>query len=179
MIRQCSVNVALFAVMACLLGQASAFSLQMNAAVKTAVIAGATGYIGKSTVRESVRQGYKTIALVRDKSKVESKEGGMLYGQFFEGAEVVECDVTDPEKLTKVRKNGPMRCTISIPENKPPTFVARFLRKSQREMARLRRSFHVSRRARGLRKMPTQLTIKRRKIAWMRAVPPMPGISCF
>ncbi len=71
---------------------------------KTAVIAGATGYIGKSTVRESVRQGYKTIALVRDREKVESKEGKMLYGQFFEGAEIVECDVTDPKKLTKVRK---------------------------------------------------------------------------
>eukprot|EP00980_Cylindrotheca_fusiformis_P005615 scaffold1184_cov132-Cylindrotheca_fusiformis.AAC.36 len=69
---------------------------------KTAVIAGATGYIGKSTVRESVRQGYKTVALVRDKSKVESKEGQLLYGQFFEGCDVVECDVTDPAKLTKV-----------------------------------------------------------------------------
>lgn len=102
--RQCTINVALFAVLACLFGQTSAFSLQMQAG-KTAVIAGATGYIGKSTVRESVRQGYKTIALVRDKSKVESKEGKMLYGQFFEGAEIVECDVTDPEKLTKVRKH--------------------------------------------------------------------------
>ena len=82
--------------------QALAFSLDMQAG-KTAVIAGATGYIGKSTVRESVRQGYKTIALVRDKSKVESSEGAMLYGQFFEGAEVVECDVCNPEQLTKVR----------------------------------------------------------------------------
>lgn len=86
---------------ALLFAHASAFSLDMSAG-KTAVIAGATGYIGKSTVRESVRQGYKTIALVRDKSKVESKEGQMLYGQFFEGAEIVECDVTNPAKLTKV-----------------------------------------------------------------------------
>jgi divinyl chlorophyllide a 8-vinyl-reductase len=80
------------------------FSLQMMAAGtgKTTVVAGATGYIGKSVVRESVRQGYKTIALVRDKSKVESKEGNMLYGQFFDGADVVECDVTDPKQLTKV-----------------------------------------------------------------------------
>jgi len=89
----------------CLLSQARAFSLSMSAAAvgtgKTAVIAGATGYIGKSVVRESVRQGYKTIALVRDKSKVSSKEGAALYGQFFEGAEVVECDVTNPEQLTK------------------------------------------------------------------------------
>jgi len=80
------------------------FSLQMNAATsgKINVVAGATGYIGKSVVRESVRQGYKTIALVRDKSKVESKEGEMLYGQFLDGAEIVECDVTNPTQLTKV-----------------------------------------------------------------------------
>ncbi len=75
------------------------------AAVKTgekiAVVAGATGYIGKSTVRESVRQGYKTVALVRDKKKVESDEGRLLYGTFFEGADVVECDVCDAEKLTQ------------------------------------------------------------------------------
>lgn len=71
---------------------------------KVAVIAGATGYIGKSTVRESVRQGYKTIALVRDKKKVESEEGKMLYGTFFEGADVVECDVCDPDKLTETLK---------------------------------------------------------------------------
>lgn len=69
---------------------------------KTTVIAGATGYIGKSTVRESVRQGYNTIALVRDAKKVTSAEGKALYGQFFDGAKVVECDVCDPEALTKV-----------------------------------------------------------------------------
>jgi divinyl chlorophyllide a 8-vinyl-reductase len=68
---------------------------------KIAVIAGATGYIGKSTVRESVRQGYKTVALVRDKKKVESDEGRLLYGTFFEGADVVECDVCDGDKLTQ------------------------------------------------------------------------------
>jgi divinyl chlorophyllide a 8-vinyl-reductase len=69
---------------------------------KTAVIAGATGYIGKSVVRESVRQGYNTIALVRDASKVSSAEGKMLYGGFFEGATVVECDVCDAKTLTEV-----------------------------------------------------------------------------
>ena len=66
-------------------------------------VTGASGYIGKSTVRESVRQGYNTIALVRDLSKVESPQGKALYGQFFEGAKVVECDVCDVEALTKVR----------------------------------------------------------------------------
>eukprot|EP00555_Chaetoceros_dichaeta_P003485 CAMPEP_0198249064 /NCGR_PEP_ID=MMETSP1447-20131203/688_1 /TAXON_ID=420782 /ORGANISM="Chaetoceros dichaeta, Strain CCMP1751" /LENGTH=411 /DNA_ID=CAMNT_0043933603 /DNA_START=30 /DNA_END=1265 /DNA_ORIENTATION=+ len=68
---------------------------------KTNVIAGASGYIGKSTVRESVRQGYNTIALVRDKTKITSSEGTAMYGQFFEGATVVECDVCDPEALTQ------------------------------------------------------------------------------
>ena len=102
---------------ALLVAQVNAFSLDMSAG-KTAVIAGATGYIGKSTVRESVRQGYKTIALVRDKSKVESKEGQMLYGQFFEGAEVVECDVTNPAQLTKTMeeikaKNGDIEAVVS------------------------------------------------------------------
>mmetsp|Transcript_18139 Transcript_18139/g.45105 ORF Transcript_18139/g.45105 Transcript_18139/m.45105 type:complete len:370 (+) Transcript_18139:95-1204(+) len=91
------------------LQQAAAFSLSMSSAAvgtgKTAVIAGATGYIGKSVVRDSVRQGYKTIALVRDKSKVESAEGKLMFGQFFEGAELVECDVTNPEQLTKTMES--------------------------------------------------------------------------
>ena len=91
-------------VLSCLT-QGLAFSLDMSAG-KTNVIAGATGYIGKSVVRDSVRQGFKTVALVRDKSKVESSEGKALYGQFFEGAEVVECDVTDPVELTKVRNSS-------------------------------------------------------------------------
>ncbi|KAI2496310.1 NmrA-like family [Fragilaria crotonensis] len=79
---------------------------------KTAVIAGATGYIGKSVVRESVRQGYNTIALVRDASKVSSAEGKILYGGFFEGAKVVECDVCDAKSLTETLK--------SISMNPPP-----------------------------------------------------------
>jgi putative NADH-flavin reductase len=81
----------------------SAFSLHMSSpTTKTAVIAGATGYIGKSVVRESVRQGYRTVALVRDTSKVTSKEGQALYGQFLEGADVVECDVCNSAQLAKV-----------------------------------------------------------------------------
>jgi len=68
---------------------------------KTVIIAGASGYIGKSTVRESVRQGYNTIALVRDISKVNNAQGKAMYGQYFEGAKVVECDVCDPSTLTK------------------------------------------------------------------------------
>jgi hypothetical protein len=79
-----------------------AFSLSMSAAGgKTAVIAGATGYIGKWVVKEANRQGYKTVALVRDKNKIESKEGEAMFGKYFEGAQVVECDVCNPEQLTK------------------------------------------------------------------------------
>jgi hypothetical protein len=68
------------------------------------VIAGATGYIGKNVVRESVRQGYNTIALVRDANKVTSKEGQALYKQYFDGATIVECDVTDLDQLETVRQ---------------------------------------------------------------------------
>ena len=87
----------------CFVDEVAAFSAtKMPGTGKTTVIAGASGYIGKSVVRESVRQGYNTIALVRDKEKITSKEGEALYGQFFDGANVVECDVTNPDQLTKV-----------------------------------------------------------------------------
>ena len=85
---------------------------------KTAVIAGATGYIGKSTVREAVRQGYKTYALVRDASKITSTQGQMSYGKFFEGAQVVEVDVCDPKALNQKMKeltdeNGKIEALVS------------------------------------------------------------------
>jgi FlaA1/EpsC-like NDP-sugar epimerase len=82
---------------------------------KTNVIAGATGYIGKSVVRESVRQGYNTIALVRDKSKVTTDaDGQLLYGDYFQGATVVECDVCNVEQLTKVRTYVYLSIYLSI-----------------------------------------------------------------
>jgi divinyl chlorophyllide a 8-vinyl-reductase len=74
-------------------------------AQKTAVVAGASGYIGKSVVREAVRQGYQTIALVRDASKVTTEQGKASFGGFFDGAQVVECDVTDADDLTRVMKD--------------------------------------------------------------------------
>ena len=66
---------------------------------KTVVIAGATGYIGKAVVQESVKRGYKTVALVRDLSKLEAEEGQWAYGDCFRGATVVECNVQDAESL--------------------------------------------------------------------------------
>jgi len=68
---------------------------------KTAVVAGATGYIGKSVVRESVRQGYNTIALVRDAKKIQNIEGEIQYSGYFKGAKIVECDVCNPQRLTE------------------------------------------------------------------------------
>jgi len=62
----------------------------------TCIVAGATGYIGKAVVRESVRQGYRTVALVRDKTKCD------VYENFFRGAVVVECDVQNVEELREV-----------------------------------------------------------------------------
>jgi divinyl chlorophyllide a 8-vinyl-reductase len=89
-------------------------STQLWAAQKTAVIAGATGYIGKSTVREAVRQGYRTIALVRDAKKTLSSPDSKT---FLEGAEVVECDVTDATALSaafdKISADGKIDAVVS------------------------------------------------------------------
>jgi divinyl chlorophyllide a 8-vinyl-reductase len=77
------------------------------AAQKTAVIAGATGYIGQSVVRESVRQGYKTVALVRNAKKAADND-------FFKGAEIVECDVTDAQALQQTMAQlGPIEAIVS------------------------------------------------------------------
>lgn len=58
----------------------------------TVLIVGATGYIGRAVVAETVRQGYRTIAVVRSR-KPDSR---------FEGAEVVVADVGDPASMAQV-----------------------------------------------------------------------------
>lgn len=58
----------------------------------TVLIVGATGYIGRAVVTESVRQGYKVIAVARSPK---------IDGQ-FDGAEVVLADVSDPASMAKV-----------------------------------------------------------------------------
>jgi divinyl chlorophyllide a 8-vinyl-reductase len=65
---------------------------------KTVVIAGATGYIGKAVVREAVRQGYNTVALVRDEKKVLENKA---FAPFFKGAKAISCNVCNPEELTQ------------------------------------------------------------------------------
>lgn len=64
---------------------------------KTAVVAGATGYIGRACVRECVARGYNTIALVRDPSRASSDEA-------LAGASLVECDVTNMNEVQNLLK---------------------------------------------------------------------------
>lgn len=66
---------------------------------KTVVVAGATGYIGRAVVEQSVKRGYKTIALVRSIEKIVSEEGQRLYSKSFDGAEVAEVDVKDVDSI--------------------------------------------------------------------------------
>jgi NAD(P)H-binding len=60
---------------------------------KTIVVAGATGYIGRAVVRESIRQGYNTIALVRD---IEKAQANPKFSALIDtGAVPIQCDVTN------------------------------------------------------------------------------------
>eukprot|EP00586_Coscinodiscus_wailesii_P012819 CAMPEP_0172494842 /NCGR_PEP_ID=MMETSP1066-20121228/57478_1 /TAXON_ID=671091 /ORGANISM="Coscinodiscus wailesii, Strain CCMP2513" /LENGTH=395 /DNA_ID=CAMNT_0013266135 /DNA_START=245 /DNA_END=1432 /DNA_ORIENTATION=- len=77
-------------------------SSPLSSSSKTVVIAGATGYIGKSVVRESVKRGYNTIALVRSLEKITSDEGRKLYENELAGATIVQCDVENPDEVTRV-----------------------------------------------------------------------------
>eukprot|EP00636_Phaeomonas_parva_P015305 CAMPEP_0118859650 /NCGR_PEP_ID=MMETSP1163-20130328/5808_1 /TAXON_ID=124430 /ORGANISM="Phaeomonas parva, Strain CCMP2877" /LENGTH=373 /DNA_ID=CAMNT_0006793271 /DNA_START=109 /DNA_END=1230 /DNA_ORIENTATION=- len=65
----------------------------------TVVVAGATGYIGKFVVKDLAKRGYKTVALVRDASRVDAKE--------FPGVDIREVDVCDPAALEKSLKEIP------------------------------------------------------------------------
>jgi hypothetical protein len=71
------------------------------------IVAGSTGYIGRKVVRESIQQGYRTVALVRDMQKVKSCS---LYADDFHGAQIVECDVSDPLQVLEVRVGSNARC---------------------------------------------------------------------
>ncbi|CAB9497612.1 Divinyl chlorophyllide a 8-vinyl-reductase, chloroplastic [Seminavis robusta] len=67
------------------------------ATAKTNVIAGASGYIGQSVVKESVKQGFHTVALVRDIEKIRTTQ----YEEVFRGATVLQCDVTNPLEVNQ------------------------------------------------------------------------------
>ena len=70
---------------------------------KTVCVAGATGYIGRAVVAECVKQGYNTIALVRNATYITSTEDGQdRYAESFKGAQVLEADVEDAAGLTNL-----------------------------------------------------------------------------
>lgn len=62
---------------------------------KTAIVAGATGYIGRAVVKECVSRGYNTISLVRDTSKAALDEA-------LGGSSLVECDVTNVGEVQRL-----------------------------------------------------------------------------
>eukprot|EP01038_Epipyxis_sp_PR26KG_P011617 gene11617-15556_t len=69
--------------------------MSLSAATKPqVVIAGASGYIGKFVVKESVRRGYDTVAIIRNGSTPNS--------DFFKGATVVVGDVTNEDSLSSI-----------------------------------------------------------------------------
>ena len=81
--------------------QKESYSQNVNAQ-KTVVVAGATGYIGRAVVQESVRRGYNTVALVRNVTQLETEQARQLYGDSFVGATLKECNVQDPQELQSI-----------------------------------------------------------------------------
>jgi len=70
-------------------------------------VVGATGYIGKAVVREAVRRGYPTTAVVRDAAAAAAEPK-------FQGATVVQADVCNPSTLTGTPfKKGEVDVVIS------------------------------------------------------------------
>lgn len=78
------------------------FAQEQPNSEKTVVIAGATGYIGRAVVQESVKRGYCTVALVRDSSRLETPEGQAAYAESFRGATVMECNVQDKSAVHEI-----------------------------------------------------------------------------
>lgn len=74
--------------------RASAFVPGESCTGERVVVVGATGYIGKAVVQESVRRGYPTTAVVRDVARASGEPK-------FEGASVVGADVCDRPSLTR------------------------------------------------------------------------------
>jgi len=62
---------------------------------KAAIVAGATGYIGRAVVRECVSRGYNTISLVRDATKASLDEA-------LSGSSLVECDVQNVKEVQRL-----------------------------------------------------------------------------
>jgi len=71
-----------------------ASGMSVSTGKKRVVVVGATGYIGKFVVKECIRRGHETIALVRP--------GSAPKDDFFNGAQVVYGDVTDESSIRQV-----------------------------------------------------------------------------
>jgi len=69
-----------------------------SATRKRVAIVGATGYIGKFVVQESIRRGYDTVAVMRESAKNSLSEKSL---EFYNGATIIAADVTDPESLSR------------------------------------------------------------------------------
>ena len=70
------------------------------------VVVGATGYIGKAVVKESVRRGYPTVAVTRDAAAAASEPK-------FEGSDVMQLDVCDPAAVNAAFPAGSVDVVIS------------------------------------------------------------------
>lgn len=64
---------------------------------KTAIIAGATGYIGRAVVRECVARGYNTVSLVRNVTYAATDDA-------LDGSSLVKCDVGNEDELSAIVK---------------------------------------------------------------------------
>ena len=62
-------------------------------ATKRVAIFGASGYIGRHVVKQSVLQGYETYAVVRDNTNLDS------CSEYFNGANIIKCDVTNEKDV--------------------------------------------------------------------------------
>ena len=56
------------------------------------IVGGATGYIGRNVVKQLVARGVTTAALVRS----DPSELSDISLKYFQGAEIIQCDVLDP-----------------------------------------------------------------------------------
>ena len=94
---------------------------------KRVVIVGATGYIGKFVVKESIRRGYETVAVMRDSSAPKD--------DFFKGCEVVYGDVTDEASLRANVFNRKADVVISCLASRSGTKVRRTVKKELRAIS--------------------------------------------
>ena len=84
----------------------------VSAKAPRVVVAGATGYIGRSVVKELVSRGIPTTALVRGSSTITQ-----LTQSYLQGADVVPCNVQDPtvcvELFNRLQPSSVVCCLAS------------------------------------------------------------------